>query len=263
MIKSFVPATTAVSPRPVAKAVPVQVPVASPVGINPNLSEDDVRRMVKRDKAFVFFGSEETITGVQLVLRPMVEIGVAAETGILRKRVEIRYLVLDGITGRFVELRGAAVMYDGLRPLIGLTSEQIGILRETSQDDGTGALGMSDKLGVSKEMLRRQMKIMEERRLIRSSQVGRSRLYRRIYDFPEFRWQESAQVLGQVSARGEVEQNQLTQDAIQQVIAGLIPNSEVQEYRAFVYPMYRVELVLNGKKRIVWVDGRTGEEIRI
>ena len=267
VIKSFVPATAAVSPRPVAKAVPVQAPVQAPVaslvGINPNLSEDDVGRMVKRDKAFVFFGSEETITGVHLVLRPMVEIGVAAETGILRKRIEIRYLVLDGITGRFVELRGAAVMYDGLRPLIGLTSEQIGVLREMSQDDGTGALEMSDKLGVSKEMLRRQMKIMEERRLVRSSQVGRSRLYRRIYDFPEFRWQESAQVLGQVSTPGEVEQNQLSQEAIRQVIAGLIPNSDVQEYRVFVYPMYRVELVLNGKKRIVWVDGRTGEEIRI
>jgi uncharacterized protein len=261
VIKSFVPASPTVSSRPVVKMAPA--PVASLVGMNPRLSEEDVRRMVRRDKAFVFFGSEETITGVHLVLRPMAEIGVAAETGILRKRVEIRYLVLDGITGRFVELRGAPVMYDGLRPLIGLTTEQIGILRETSQDDGVGVPEMADKLGVSKELLRRQMKIMEGRRLVRSSQVGRSRLYRRIYSFPELRWQESEQALGQVSATGEVEQNQLSQEALRQVIAGLIPDSEIQEYRAFVYPLYRVELVLNGKKRIAWVDGRTGEEIRV
>ncbi|MDA4113718.1 MAG: DUF87 domain-containing protein [Thaumarchaeota archaeon] len=260
VIKPFKPTRTA-SPRPVAKVAPA--PVASMAGINPVLSEEDVRGIVRRDKAFVFFGSEETVTDVRLVLRTMVEIGVAAETGILRKRIGIRYLVLDGVTGRFVELRGAPVTYDGFQPLIGLSAEQIGILRETSQDNEMVAVELADKLGISKEMLRRRMKIMEERRLVRSSQVGRSRLYRRTYSFPELRWQESEQALGQVSAAGEVEQNRLSQEKLRQVITGMIPHSEVQGYRAFVYPLYRVELVLKGKKRVTWVDGRTGVEVRI
>jgi uncharacterized protein len=260
VIKSFNP-TGAAPSRKVTKTT-LAPAVAPLLGIAPNLSEEDIRGMAKRDKAFVFFGSEETITEVRLVLRPMVELGVAAETGILRKRVGVRYLLLDGVTGRSIELGGAPVAYEGFRPLIGLTAEQIGILRETSQDDDEGTPELAKKLGIPQEKLRRQMKILEERGLVRSSQAGRSRLYRRVYDFPEFRWQDAGQVLGPVSAAGEIQKSQLSQEKLRQVIAGLIPHSELHEYRTFVYPLYRVELVLNGKKRIEWVDGRTGEEVR-
>ena len=45
------------------------------------------------------------------------------------------------------------------------------------------------------------------------------------------------------------------------MVKGLITHSEVHEYREFVYPLYRVELVSKRRKRIVWLDGRTSREI--
>ncbi|MDA4123574.1 MAG: DUF87 domain-containing protein [Thaumarchaeota archaeon] len=244
----------------VAKGAAATAP--SLIGINPTFAEEDVPDIVKRDKAFIFFGSEETVSSARLVLRPMVELGVALRTGILRKRVGVRYVVLDGVTGMFVELGDIPAMRSGLAPVIGLTLGDIEILRETSTDADMGALEVANKVGVSREALRRPLKLLEERRLIRSHQAGRSRLYRRVYDFPDFRWRDSGQVLEQFDSAGKVEQSILSEAKVREVVKGLVPHSEVQEYREFVYPLYRVELVLGRKKRIVWLDGRTGKEFR-
>jgi len=260
VIKPF-RATGPSSVQPAAKAAtaPGRPPL---IGINPTFSEEDIPDIVKRDRAFIFFGKEETVSSAHLVLRPMVELGVALRTGILRRRVQMRYVVLDGVTGRFVDLRDVPVMYGGLELMIGLTAEDVEILRETSADRDTGVLEIANKVGVSRETLRRPLRLLEERRLIRSNQAGRSRLYRRACDLPEFRWRESEQVLEQFTAAGKVEQNTLSEAKLREVIKGLIPHSEVQEYKEFVYPLYRIVLVLGRKKRIVWLDGRTGEEFR-
>ena len=42
-------------------------------------------------------------------------------------------------------------------------------------------LEIANKVGVSKEMLRRPLKVLEEKRLIRSFQVAKSKVYRRIF----------------------------------------------------------------------------------
>ena len=54
----------------------------------------------------------------------------------------------------------------------------------------------------------------------------------------------------------------LSEAKLREVMKGLVPHSEVQEYKEFVYPLYRVELVRGRKKRIVWLDGRSGKEFR-
>ncbi len=233
------------------------------LGINPAFSEEDIPSIVKRDKSYVFFGKEEAVSGASLVLRPMVELGVTMRTGILRKRLEVRYLVLDGPTGRFVEMADSPVMYDGFQRLIDLSEEEIEILREMSWGKDMGVLEIANKVGVSKEMLRRPLRALEKARLVRSFQAGRSRIFRRVYDFPVLRWHDSELALERLGAAGKAEQNQLSEEKLREVIKGLIQHAEVHEYREFVYPLFRVELVKRRKKRIVWLDGRTGNEARL
>jgi DNA-binding Lrp family transcriptional regulator len=260
VIKPFVADGPPSSTQRAAEAV--SAPGPSLIGISPAFSEKDVAGIVKRDKAFIFFGSEEIVSSAQLIFRPMVELAVALRIGVLRKRIGMRYIVLDGATGMSVEFGDGPVMYSGLERVMGLTAEDIGVLRETSVDADMGVLEIADKIGVSRETLRRPLKLLEERRLIGSHRAGRSRLYRRVYDFPEFRWQESGQVLEQFSAAGKVEKNLLSEAKLGEAMKGLVPHSEIQEYKEFVYPLYRVELALGRKKRIVWLDGRTGKELR-
>jgi hypothetical protein len=124
-------------------------------------------------------------------------------------------------------------------------------------------LEIANKIGVSKEMVRRPVKLLEEKRRIRSFQVGKARVFRRVFSFPDFQWHDSEQPLEQVEgSRAKVEEYKLDEERVREVIKGLIPYSDVQSFKRFVYPLYRVELIMKRKKRIVWLDGRTGKEIR-
>ena len=233
------------------------------VGISPGFSAEDVPTIVKRDKSFIFFGKEEVVANAPLVFRPLVEVGVAVRAGVIKKRIELRYLVLDGQSGKFVELGDVPRMHEGLERLLGLDLAQMEVLRTTKPDKDMSILEIANKIGISKEMARRPIRTLEEKRLIRSYQVAKSRVYRRVYDFPKFPWHVAELPLEPVSgARGEVEEYKLDEAKVREVIKGLIPYSDVQSFRRFVYPLYKVELIMKRKKRIVWLDGRTGKEIR-
>ncbi len=128
-------------------------------GVNPSFHVEDIPTIVKREKSFVFFGREEVVANAQLVFHPLVEVGVALRTGRIKRRIEMRYLILDGRTGKFVELGDGPVMFEGFQRLMGLTSEQIEVLREVKADRDMSILEVANKVGISKEMLRRPMRV--------------------------------------------------------------------------------------------------------
>jgi DNA-binding Lrp family transcriptional regulator len=259
VVKQFSPAVMAALRR---STKPGKGSTEGLVGINPAFSAEDVPTIVKRDKSLIFFGKEEVVANAQLIFRPLVEIGVAVKTGMIKKRIEMRYLILDGQTGKSVELRDTPTMYEGLERLTGLNSQQIEVLRTTSPDKDMSLLEIANKVGVSKEMLRRPVRLLEEKRLIRSFQVGKSRVFRRIFSFPEFPWHESERSLERVDvSKAKVEEYKLDEERIREVIKGVISYSDVQSFKRFVYPLYRVELIMKRRKRVVWLDGQTGKEI--
>lgn len=98
------------------------------IGISPTFRLEDIPAMVKRDKRFILFGKEEVVASAALVYRPLVELGIAVKTGVIKKRIEMRYLILDGQTGKFIELGNSPIMYEGFQRLMGLTSEQVELL---------------------------------------------------------------------------------------------------------------------------------------
>jgi len=259
VVKPFSPALTQALSR---SAKPGKASAEPLVGINAAFSAEDVPAIVRRDKSFIFFGKEEVVANAQLVLRPFVEVGVAVKAGMIKKRIEMKYLILDGHTGKSVELRETPTMYEGLERLMGLNPEQIEILRTTKPDKDMSVLEIASKIGVSKEMLRKPVRLLEEKRLIRSFPVGKTRVFRRIFSFPEFPWHESERPLEPVDdSRAKVEEYKLDENKIREVIKGLISYSDVQSFKRFYYPLYRVELIMKRRKRVVWLDGTTGNEI--
>lgn len=232
-------------------------------GIGPTFHPEDIPTIVKRGRSFVFFGKEEVVANAQLVFRPMVELGVAIRAGVIKKRVEMRYLILDGRSGKFVELRDVPLYYGGFERLVGLSTDQVDVLRATRPDRDMSVLEIANKMGVSKEALRRAVRVLEERRLVRAIQIGRSKVYRRIFGFPEPQWDDTEQPLESIDgSKGKVEKYTLDEENVRELVKGLLPYSDVQTFRRFLYPLYRVELVRRRRKRIVWLDGRTGKELR-
>ena len=93
--------------------------------------------------------------------------------------------------------------------------------------------------------------------------MGKTRVFRRIFTFPEFPWHASEQPLEPVNgSKANLEEYKLDEEKVREVIKGLISYSDVQSFKRFVYPLYRVELIMKRRKRIVWLDGTTGREIR-
>ncbi|MDG6981382.1 MAG: hypothetical protein JRN51_09780, partial [Nitrososphaerota archaeon] len=256
VVKPFVPGAVKA-----ARAQPRAGRKEDLLGINPTFRPEDVPDIVKRDKSFIFFGKEETVANAELVLRPMVEMGVAVKTGVIKRRIEMRYLIVDGQTGKFVELGDAPVLFEGFQRLMGLTSDQIEVLKTTPPDKEASALEIANKLGLSKEMLRRPIRVLEEKRLVRSSEIGRAKVYRRIFSFPDPQWHQSERPLEAVEPKGRVEEYKLDEGKVREVVRGLMPHSDVQSFKRFVYPLYRVELIMRRRKRVVWLDGTTGKEV--
>jgi len=62
-------------------------------------------------------------------------------------------------------------------------------------------------------------------------------------------------------SKAKVEEYKLDEQNVREVVKGLISYSDVQSFKRFVYPLYRVELIMKRKKRVVWLDGQTGKEI--
>lgn len=234
------------------------------LGFGPTIKEEDIPELVKRDKRYVLFGEEEVVAGAQLVYRPFAEVGVSVKTGLFKKRIETKFLILDGPTGRFVELRDSPVFYNGFERLLGLNDDQMEILHITKLDREMSLLEIANKLGISKETIRRPMHALEESRLVRVSRIGKTNLYRRLVTFPELRWSETELPLEEVrGAKDKISKSELDEEKTRQVVRGMIQHADVQCYRRFVYPFFRVELMLRRKKRVVWLDGRGGGEAHL
>jgi len=50
---------------------------------------------------------------------------------------------------------------------------------------------------------------------------------------------------------------------IREVVKGPWEGGDVDSSRRIYYPIYVAEIILNGRTRLVWIDGRTGKEIEI
>ena len=60
--------------------------------------------LVKLVKTYKLFGKKENVTGVALVFRPIIEVGVRIRSVVLRKKFETKFFLLDGMSGKLAEV---------------------------------------------------------------------------------------------------------------------------------------------------------------
>jgi uncharacterized protein len=254
--------TAARDPEPDDEEKDDDSPQKTIMGFRPTFSEEDVPQMVKKDKRFHLFGKEETVVSARLTYLPFVEVGVAVRMGVIRKRVNLRYFTLQGDDGRFVDISEVPTFREGFMRLRGLKASQLEVLSVIKTDGEMSSLEIANMMGVTKESLRGTLKALEERKLVRSVQKGRSRLYVRAFEFSEPLWQEAelpVESLPSDAAKGLGWK--MTEGEIAELVKGTVPDSIVHTCQQFAYPTYKVELLMGNRKRIVWIDGRTAKEM--
>jgi hypothetical protein len=228
------------------------------------VKQEDVPALVKRRKSPPIFGREETVTSVQLHLRPMVEVGVRVRRGVLKKRFETLYFLIDGISGKLVELEGQLREREGFERVLGLKAGQVEVLREIRPDAELSVIDVASRLEESRGAVGKTVSLLESKRLVRVVEYGRRRLVRRVVDMPEVRWAEMPLELGEVEVAGaRVEAARVKEEEMREVVRGMWDGAELDSFTVFHYPVYRVELMLGRKRRHVWVDGRTARELTL
>jgi len=250
-------------PRPELLArVKSSKPTPTRIGFAPSFKPQDVPNLVKKEKSFVLFGREESTSGVAFLFLPLVEVGIRARSGLLKKRYETKFFVIDGIKGKSAIISDHLEFGVGLRNLLGLNGVEISVLKDLPATRDVTVIDMAADLGTSEESTRKVLKILEDKHLIRSVSFGRTRSFRRTVEIPEIGFTERSLQLVPVDTSGsrEIELSVKEQD-VREIVRVLVDGSDLVSFRTFYYPTYRVELALGRKARTIWLDGISGKEL--
>ncbi len=241
----------------VAKEEPV---LGLPLLIEP----PDVPPLIRVEKSFKYFGERENIVRVDLQYRPLVEVAVRIRTGLLKKKFELMSFFLDGMTGRIVGLEDRLIFRGGLERFLGLEGPLVATLRALSPDKDMTPIEVSSVTRYPEMQVRKALRALESRRLVRENKLGKVKLYRRLTDLPEIGLtDESIIQLKEVDITNgtKLEGQGLRENLVREIVKGMWDGADVESFKEFYYPVYQVELLLRNRKRMLWIDGRTGKEI--
>jgi len=152
----------------------------------------------------------------------------------------------------------------GFEKLIGLTTLQVEVLRELRPDSDTSALDVASALGESKSTVSRVLGSLNEKRLVRTVEVRRAKLFRRLVDLPEAPTELMPLELEEVDVgKAKLLQQKVKELDLRDAVKGLWEGADVESFDPFVYPVFRIELVIRKKHRQVLLDGRSGKELAL
>ena len=232
------------------------------LGLRPSIKVEEVPTIVRRERSFGIFGPRETVTGVTPEFRTLIQLGVRKRRGLLKRRFETVYVHLDAVTGKEVQIDRGLEVAKGFEKLLGLTTLQVEVLREVSPEGDTSALDVSSALGESKSTVSRVLSFLNDRRLVRSIEVRNRKLYRRLVDLPSDPSEFSPLDMEEVQVdNGRVMAPKLKESDVRDAVKGLWEGADVESFETFLYPVFRVELVIRRKHRTVLIDGRSGREL--
>jgi hypothetical protein len=237
---------------------------AGVLGLTPLIDAESVPGLLKRGRSYKLFGQKENVTRVGLGFRPLVEVGVRIRSGVLKKRFETRYFFIDGVTGKLVEISDRLGFKSGVERLLGLNEGQVIVMRSLQPERDLSLIEIAGYSKREEEETRNLLRGLEARRLVRSSKFGRAKMYRRLADIPRIdllstpllKFNELDTSEGFKLAKVKVKEDQ-----VREVVKGMWSGADLESFRQIYYPIYLAELILNRKKRYVWIDGRTGREI--
>ena len=232
------------------------------IGLLPSVRAEDVPQLVRRERSFGIFGPRETVTNVSPEYRTLVQLGVRLRRGLLRRRFETVYAYLDGVTGKHVIVDRGLEVTRGFEKILGLSTLQMEVLREVKADGDTSPLDVASAVGESKSTVSRVLGTLNDRRLVRTIEVRKRKLYRRLVDLPVEPTELVPLELGEVDVKGSrIVPPKLKEGDVKEVVKGLWEGADVDSFETFLYPVFRVELVVKRKHREVLIDGRSGNEL--
>ncbi|MEM2741176.1 MAG: DUF87 domain-containing protein [Nitrososphaeria archaeon] len=227
------------------------------------IEHSDIARLVSRKRYFILFGEKESIANVTLVWYPLIEVAIKVRKGVFKKEHITKYFLIDGKMANLCDLKNGLKFVGELKPFLGLNTRHIELLKVLKPEKGLTIWETANKTFISENTTRKLIKELEDKKLVTSTRKGKIKFVHRLLDLPRIKMYDTPLTLEKLEiSTAQIEEIKINEKEIMEVIHGLIDESNIEMLRTFFYPLYRVELVLKGKIRKVWVDGRTGNEIK-
>ncbi|MHB1868509.1 MAG: ATP-binding protein [Nitrososphaerales archaeon] len=234
------------------------------MGFTPLIERETVPGLLKLEKSYKLFGQKENVTRVGIAYRPLIEIGIRIRSGVLKKKFETKYFFMDGVNGKLVEITDRLGFQSGIEKLLGLDEGQVIILKTLHPDKDLSLIEIASASKRMEDDTRTLLKGLETRRLVRSTKLGKAKMYRRLADVPKVDLLSKPLLkLNELdpSEGFKLAKIKIKEDQVREVVKGMWKGADVESFKQIYYPVYLAELILNRKKRYVWIDGRTGKEI--
>lgn len=238
------------------------------MGFNLIIPEEEVPSRVSRTKSHVIFGEQEKVTSLSLNWRALQLITVLQMKGVIRKGFKAHFLLLDCLTGSEVELGEGISFRPGVRALIGHAERDIRILRALKEESTMTVVDVEGRTGYPRSIIRRVLSKLEQEGIVSSTDMGRYRAYRRLVKIPSMKLLDEAPRAQPIVSDGgsgttAVPSQGLDQKKVRELIRGLFDDSDATEFSLLFYPLWRVELARGPRRRVSWIDGRTGREVDV
>ncbi|MDG7001613.1 MAG: DUF87 domain-containing protein, partial [Nitrososphaerota archaeon] len=233
-------------------------------GFSPLIEREAVPRLVRLQKSYKLFGQKENVTRVGVAFRPLLELGVRIRSGVLKKKFVTRYFFMDGVSGKLVYISDRLSFKNGIERLLGLDEGQVEVLKQLQPDKNLSLIEVASASDRTEEEARYLLRKLESKRLVRSSKMGRAKMYRRLADVPKIELgSEPLLKLNELdTSQGfKLAKLKIKENDVRDVVKGMWDGADLESFRQVYYPVYLAELILNRKKRYLWIDGRSGKEI--
>ncbi len=220
------------------------------LGLAPMIQRESVPGLVKLEKTFKLFGQKENVTDVALVFRPIMEVGVRTRSGLLKKKFDTKFFLLDGMSGKLAEVTDRLGTRTGVEKLLSLGEGHIQVLKVLYPDRDLTLIEIAGAANREAEETRRLLKLLEERRLVRSTKIGRAKGYRRLLDMP--RIDLATQPLLRLNELNpsdgfKLSKVKIKEQQVREVVKGLWAGADIDSFRQIYYPVYVAEIILNGR----------------
>jgi len=231
-------------------------------GLAPLFKPDEILTAVRPQKRLFFFNTDEVVNDIQLIYRPLVELELRIREGLVKKRFVRKFFILDGISGRSASLEDQLQFKQGIEHLLGLEHAHIELLSALSPNKGLSNTEISRKTKMSEDIVRKLIKVLEQKRLVFTMKIGRNKVARRIVDLPKIRLSDRVIQFEQNDMpEGKIDKIRITERNVRSVLEGLFDGSTLERFSPFNFPLYRVVMTAKRKQRVIWIDARSGKTL--
>lgn len=228
-------------------------------GISAKILKEEIEAIVesKREKKYLFFGEKEHVKSIELIHHPFVRVEVNSPEGFITKSLTTHSLIVDSVSGEFVDIKNGLKYSTGISKLIGLNENDIRILLEIYRNKKITIGDLELKTKLSETTIRNIIRHLQDMKMVTFSKEGNLKLYSFLINFelPDIKQSFSYPEIQQISAKAD--KQALTEDSLRKIIKGIDEEADITKFEVFYYPIWFVAL----ENRKLRIDGVTGNEI--